>query len=214
MEPAVQKIRELSKGNILDYGLLMSCLGSYASPRNKIGQLIRQGIILRIRKGLYVLGPNYRHGALSMELIANQIYGPSYVSLEWALSFYGLIPEAVHQVSSVTFKRNKNYATSVGHFSYSHCHPKAYTTGLIFHRIGPWQTALMATREKAVCDQLVLRRGKVVSDKELEEILFEDFRFEEDDLQTFDLELLKSIHQAYPHSATARFLKLIKRLSS
>lgn len=104
---AILKLRNAALSNALDYRFVMNCLSDYRSPRGKLSRLLQAGDLIRVKKGLYVFGEHYQRGALSMELVANLIYGPSYVSLEWALAYYGMIPESVEEVTSVTLSRKK-----------------------------------------------------------------------------------------------------------
>ena len=63
------------------------------SPNKKVALLERQGYIIRLKRGLYVVNPEHSGKTLSTELIANHLYAPSYISMSTALRFYGLIPE-------------------------------------------------------------------------------------------------------------------------
>ena len=76
-----------------DTATLRQALSHYANPDNKIGDLVRRGEILRVHKGLYAIAPEFRQAPLSLEILANRMYGPSYLSLEYALSWYSMIPE-------------------------------------------------------------------------------------------------------------------------
>ena len=105
----------------INYGVLESMLGSYSSPRHKIAALEKSNKIIRLKKGLYVTAPNVSGKILSTELIANHLYGPSYVSMETALRFYGLIPENVHIVKSMTLKHSRNFKNAVAQFQYICC---------------------------------------------------------------------------------------------
>ena len=87
---------------------------------NKITQLIQKGILRPIKKGLYFHKSLIQDNLLSKEILANTILGPSYISLEYALSFYNLIPEAVYEMTSVCTKRSKKFNTEVGVFNYKH----------------------------------------------------------------------------------------------
>ena len=82
-----------------DYQALMAALPEYANPRDKVTVLLRRGDIIRVKKGFYVFGDELRRRPYSRELLANLIYGPSFVSLDSALSFHGLIPERVEVVA-------------------------------------------------------------------------------------------------------------------
>ena len=89
----VEELRKRISGEEFDYQALLDGLREYDRPRDKITNLLRQGGIIRVKKGIYVFGERYRRRPFSRELLANMIYGPSYVSLETALHYYGLIPE-------------------------------------------------------------------------------------------------------------------------
>ena len=80
----------------VDYAVLRSLYSDYSFPRNKIASLEQEGKIIRLKRGMYVVSPDANKQLLSIELIANHIYGPSYVSMESALRYHGLIPEQVY----------------------------------------------------------------------------------------------------------------------
>ena len=109
-------IRRQIAGEEFDYQTLMSLLSAYSNPGMKVSALSRAGDIVRVKKGLYVFGERHRRRPYSMELLANLIYGPSMVSSDYMLAHYGLIPEAVYTLTSVTFKRPKNFETPLGAF--------------------------------------------------------------------------------------------------
>src|SRR6202043_3466912 len=96
-----------------DYEALLQTLQNYKKPRDAITRFLHDGSIIRVKKGLYVFGENYRRGIICKESLANLIYGPSYLSLEYALSYYGLIPERVEQVASMTPLRSKIFQTPI-----------------------------------------------------------------------------------------------------
>ncbi len=212
IDRAMVAILDRAPANELDYQFVMDCLKDYASPRSKLTHLMKSGAIIRVKKGLYLLGIKFRRAPYCLELLANMIYGPSYVSLERALHIYGLIPEHVEAVTSVTFKANKEFNTPMGHFSYAHCQPRAYSTGITGRSFSENETALIATPEKALSDMLTLRRGKVTSMQQMEQILLEDLRIEEEDLLALDLNRVRNIYEANPHSAIHFFEKWLARL--
>ena len=74
------------------------------SPSKKVALLEKQDYIMRLKRGLYVVNPEYSGKTLSTELIANHLYTPSYISMSTALRYYGLIPEAVYVNQSMTIK--------------------------------------------------------------------------------------------------------------
>lgn len=77
----------------ISYGELASLLTGYNAPKNKVQEMERYGQIIRLKKGLYVLSERVSGVAPLPELVANHLHGPSYVSMQTALRFYGLIPD-------------------------------------------------------------------------------------------------------------------------
>jgi len=212
MDRAMAILRSRAPSEELDYGFVMDCLKSYGFPRSKLTYLLKTNALIRVKKGLYIFGPLYSRRPYSLELLANLIYGPSYVSLEWALQLYGMIPERVEEITSITFKRSQTFATPLGNFSYAHRPMKSYLVGVIRRQISEYQSFLLATAEKALVDVLIVRRGKIRKILELEQILFEDLRLEADDLQNLDLSLLKEINATYSHSSIKHLITLIAGL--
>lgn len=171
----------------------MECLAEYRSPRSKVTHLLRNGDIIRVRKGLYVFGPEHRRSPVSLELLANLIYGPSYVSLEYALAYYGLIPEYVVEVTSVTSKRRKMYETPIGRFSYMPIPTTLFSVGFTLHEVSNSVSALIATPEKAFADMLYKRNAHITTNTELEALLFDDLRLDETGLKKMRIGILQTI---------------------
>src|SRR3984957_16023654 len=156
MDPGLVILLDKAPGEELDYGFVMECLKAYKNPRVKLNQLLKIEALVRIKKGIYIFGKIFARQPYSSEVLANMIYGPSYVSLEWACQYYRLIPERVTTVTSVTTKRSKHFAAPVGLFSYDHVLPQAYSECITLIRFSDKQQALMATKEKALTDLLVI----------------------------------------------------------
>jgi len=172
-----------------DTAMLRQALSGYASPDDKIGDMVRHGELIRVRKGLYAVAQACRISALSLEILANTIYGPSYLSLEYALSWYGMIPERVTELTSVCLGRSRLFSTAVGNFSYCSIKKSAYTEGYTLTAISDGRTFLMATREKALVDIVENRRNILIrSRKEMEERLLGDLRVDESTLLELDVE--------------------------
>lgn len=211
MDQAMEILRSRAPSEVLDYGFVMDCLKDYKFPRTKLTHLLKTGSLIRIKKGLYVFGPPFSRQPYSLEVLANLVYGPSYVSLEWALHTYGMIPERVEEITSITTKRNQIFTTPVGRFSYAHKPLSAYSIGVERRQISDYQSYFIATPEKALVDLLTIRRNKASKPSELEELLFEDFRIEEEDLQKLDLSLLKKINNAHPHSTITFLINFLSK---
>lgn len=179
MTDVMMQIRKKVQGEEIDYTFLMDCLKDYKSPRAKLTTLLKKGDLIRVKKGLYLFGYDYRKGPYSQEIMANKIYGPSYISREYALAYYGLIPEYVVEMTSVSTKRSRNFNTPIGRFSYEHLPAVLYRVGFNLVRVRDNATALLATAEKALADLLYLRKAHPETRKELLELLFDDLRLDE-----------------------------------
>lgn len=142
----------------VDYALLSSIFNGYRYPRNKIANLEKEGKLIRLKRSLYVVSPDLSGKLLSTELIANHIYGPSYISMESALRYYGLIPESVHMVRSMTTKRSRLFENSISKFDYINCSEEYYPIG-INQKIYDDYSFLIATPEKALCDLIAYTPG-------------------------------------------------------
>lgn len=79
--------------------------------------------IKTIRRGYYIFS-DLKLNESVLFLIANKIYSPSYVSLEMAFSYYGLIPESVYGITSITTQKTNNFKTTIGEFIYQHIKPE------------------------------------------------------------------------------------------
>lgn len=152
-----------------DYTLLMHALREYQKPRDKVRSLIRTQDIIRIKKGIYVLGPEYNK-PYSKYVLANMVYGPSYITAQTALSYWGLIPERVELIISMTCKRKKIFETQIGDFSYLYCKKNAYITGVKLEDTGDGKKFFIASPEKALCD-LFAHQNDLYSQKDIKECL-------------------------------------------
>jgi predicted transcriptional regulator of viral defense system len=122
--------------------------------RNNFVRWTRKGYLVRLRQGVYAF-PEYRGKPDYAAYFAGRIYNPSYISLHSALAFYGLIPEAVVQITSVTSLKTAVFKNGFGEYSY-----KSVRDDLMFGYVplplGDGRTTAYATREKALLDLLYL----------------------------------------------------------
>jgi predicted transcriptional regulator of viral defense system len=207
IDPGLEILLKKAPSEELDYGFVMECLKIYKNPRSKLHNLLKINALIRVKKGIYIFDKRFARHPYSSEVLANTIYGPSYVSLEWACQYYRLIPERVTTVTSVTTHRSKQFQTPIGLFTYDHSPPKSFSVGVTLVKLSDRQQALMATKEKALADLLILRRGRFSSQKHFKETLFDDLRVEEEDLQRLDLEQLHEIYEVRPHTAVHHLIK-------
>ena len=210
VDPGLALLLQRTSNEELDYGFVMDCLRLYKNPRVKLCNLLKIGALVRVKKGVYIFGPTCARKLYSPEVLANMIYGPSYVSLEWACQYYRLIPENVTAVTSVTTQRSRSFQTPAGPFSYHHQPIEVYPVGVGLMHVSDRQTALIAAKEKALVDLLVVRRGGFSSKKQLRTTLFDDLRIEEEDLAGLDRALLQEINKARPHSAVQYLMEVLQ----
>lgn len=208
----IEDLRRMTDLEEIDYQFLMSALGSYSQPRDKISGWLKSGDLVRVKKGLYVFGPKVTKGPYSREVLANLIYGPSAISLTYALAFYGLIPERVELVTSVTNKRNKFFSTPVGNFTYYYLQPKKYAVGIDIKNTASDRQFLIASPEKALCDQLYIMDVKIVfnNTNDVKSYLFDDLRIDENEMKNFNINKLEEICNAYKQEKFSLLLKFFK----
>mgnify|MGYP000966789151 CR=1 FL=1 len=196
-----------------DYQTLLDALQGYAQPRMKISTLLAKGIIIRVKKGLYIFGETQRRRPFCRELLANLVYGPSYISLEYALSYHGLTPERVETVTSVTCGRSRIFETPVGIFTYRMIPLEAYRTGMDRVELDGGRSFLIAIPEKALADRVVAERGAGIStQKELYDFLLNNLRVDPTVLRELDAARLMEIAVHYRSRRVRLLADLVSRL--
>jgi len=204
-------LRNKITGEVFDYQVLMDVLSMYSKPRDAVTRLLSNGIIIRLKKGLYCFGDAYRRRLLCREYLANLIYGPSYVSLDYAMHYHGLIPERVHTVTSVTSKRSREFDTPLGEFYYRMLSKGRYAIGQILESTD--QSAfLIASPEKALIDKVWTdSRFDGTRISEFEQYLIEDLRIEPGMLEELNSDLMYEICDAYGSAKIRNLLTYLKR---
>jgi predicted transcriptional regulator of viral defense system len=170
--------------------------------RNNFSQWIKRGLLVRLRQGIYTF-PEYISKPDFSLYFANRIYRPSYVSLHTALAFYGMIPEAVVQITSVTSLKTANFNNLFGEFSY-----KSVSDELMFgYDLKPLtdgRTLQLAKPEKAILDLLYLYPFYNTSN-DLEELrLDDDFMLDE-----FNWELMQTYIKQFKNKTLEKRIKLL-----
>ena len=186
-------------------------------PENKAGgekvrSLEQKEYVIRLKRGLYVVNPEVSRVPLSLELIANQLYAPSYVSMSSALRYYGLTPETVYTMQSMTVKHSRSFDTPVGHFEYTGINREAFPIGVTIIDKQTY-TFLMASPEKALCD-LIANSPKVNLRymKDVERYLEEDIRLDMDEFLKMDASVFEQyIEVGKKASSIQTLLKYLKK---
>lgn len=132
----------------------------------QLSRWIRAGRIVPLRRGLYALSDVYRRARLSPLQAANEVYRPSYLSCLWALSFYGLVPDAVPAYQSVTTRVTRRFANPLGTFTYASVKQGLFWGAVT--RLIDGVTVSIAEPEKALIDLLHLTPGEWTVDRLLE----------------------------------------------
>ena len=177
----------------------------YSNKDTKLSREVRDGRLFKIINGLYetnINTPGY--------LLAGSIYGPSYISFEYALSFYGLIPERVTIITSATFdkKKRKQYDTDFGTFTYRDVPLLVYPEEIILKEENNYSYQI-ATPEKALCDKLYTL-APLNNYSNLENMLFNDLRIDEDAFNKLNIDKIDKLSNLY-HSTNVDLLSRYMR---
>jgi hypothetical protein len=201
-------------GQPITHQLLISMLKDYKRPNDKINTLKSEGVIESIKKGLYIAGPKASMSRPESGLLANHIFGPSYVSMETALSYYGLIPERVYEIASMTTKASKEFRTSAGTFTYTHLPLPYYAFGLNMVRLSEKQRAIIASPEKALCDKIISTAGLLLrSTVQASAYLIEDLRIDESALKDLNTSMMNTwLDDAPKKESLGMMIKMIQNL--
>lgn len=187
--------------------IMLSLLSDYKRPNDKISEMVKAGYLRTVRKGLYVPGSKLALVSPELFLVANHLRGPSYVSLEAALSHWGFIPERVYEVTSATTKTTKTYNTEIGRFSYHHLPLPYYSMGIQRVNLTKKQAVLMASPEKAICDKIVTTSGILLrSINQTITFLTEDMRLDENMLIKLNSDAIESWIQDAPKKTSLEML--------
>lgn len=174
---------------------------------------MRKGVIIRVKKGIYIFGEDYRRKPFSREILANLIYGPSYISLEYALHYFGLTPERVETVTSVTTGRSRKYSTPVGLFNYRMIPLAAFRIGMNRVELDDGRSFLIATPEKALTDKIRDDRGNGLQTQgQLLDYLKDNLRVDLTILANLDIGHLDAIAHRYSSRKLRLLSDLVRRL--
>ncbi len=174
---------------------------NFVDAKGKIKRDVRDGKLFQLVRGLYETNPNVEGFKL-----AQFIYGPSYLSFDYALYRYGLISEAVYNTfTCATFNKNKikTYTNHFGTFVYRDVPKNVFRLGIIVNQENNYVYQI-ATPEKALCDKLYIT-SPIKNLKSLKELLFADLRIDEDSFKKLNKQDILSLAPLY-HSANLNLL--------
>lgn len=186
---------------------LLPLLRHYTNPRDLLSRLTKKGELIRLKNGYFVIAEKIASTRVPFEQIANLLYGPSYISFEWALSYYGMIPEGVYVVTSACTGKTKIFPTPLGTFDYYHLSHKSYSIGLDQQKNSAGHF-LIATPEKALAD-LVHLKCQALNSKDMLIDLIEGRRIDEQNLKNLDKIHLAQIADCYRSQSVRTLIQCI-----
>lgn len=215
MDLIIEKKLSEYQTHLIDYATLKSILMSlnYENINVKIANLKKKNILQSIKKGFYIHTSPIAKNIISKELLSNNLLeNPSYISLDYALYFYGLIPEAVYEITAITTKRSKFFETEMGIFSYKPIKKELFKIGLTIESLKNGNF-LMASKEKALCDKIYFTKDiEVTSKSSMIEFLEDDLRIDLEDLEGLNMEIFQEYYEISKSKKIYILLNLIKNL--
>lgn len=175
-----------------------------------IHRAVRSGEVFRLKRGLYVLSEPFRKTSPHPFAVAAMLYGPSTISLESALSFHGLIPEAVYQTTSVTMRRSHETSTALGDFTFSRVPSSHSLAGVESIKLDAIFWGFVATPFKAIADLVYLRKEVNWS---ADGILFltDSMRMDWDELRSIPMARADEIIDSIRDRRTRDFMSQLKK---
>ena len=190
---------------VFSSSLLLAGRGTAGSVRRQLDRWVKSGRLMQLRRGVYSIAPPYQAEAPHPFLAANHLRKPSYVSMQSALSYYGMIPESVPSTTSVTTGRPEELQTPLGRFVFRHI-KKAAFFGYNQREISRGQSVFLASPEKALLDLLYFSPGSD-SPEYLEELRFEP-------MDHFDWEALHRHAERLKNQKLERAVEILLRITS
>lgn len=201
-----QELLNITRDNqVFSSSLLLAGRGSAGAVRRQLDRWVKSGRLLQLRRGVYAVAPPYRAEDPHPFLVANHLRKPSYVSLQSALSHYGMIPEFVPVTTSVTTGRPEEVQTPLGRFLFRNIKEKAFF-GYMQTEISRGQSVFLASPEKALLDLIYLTAGSASPE------YLEGLRLEFTD--RFDWHALRAAAQRLASRKVKRAVALMERMTA
>jgi predicted transcriptional regulator of viral defense system len=185
-------------------------LSSYTNPDDLISRMVKTGELVRLKNGFFLISEKIESSPIPYEQVANLLCGPSYISFEWALSYYNLIPEGVYVLTSASVTKSKTFNTAVGTFDYIHLSHHRYAIG-IDQKENERGRFLIATPEKALADLIHLKSSKLKG-RDLLIDLVEARRMDEENLKNLNKKHMLEIAENYRSRAVMNLVNVLGML--
>ena len=158
-----EMLRVVGREPVFHSGLLLAGHTDPPEMQKQLSRWTHSGRILQLRRGLYTLAPPYDKVTPHPFLVANRMVPHSYLSLQSALAYYGMIPEFVVEVTSVTTGRPNTLENPLGRFSFRHIKNEAFT-GFVYREVAKGQFVFIANPAKALLDLVYFSRFEQAGD--------------------------------------------------
>ena len=209
MPTLIDHIRRLTRFDYCTDSEITVLLGEQASPDKRYG-LVKRALarneLIRLKRGLYCLGPDFRRKKLNSYVAAQLVYSPSYVSLESALGYHRLIPEAVYSITSVSTRRKARFDTPIGVFEYFSVPARVFQEGVLRVEDGE-EAFLIASPLKAILDYVYVHKKEWNSASALSA----DLRIDDDFLDSLSREELERVGAVFCSKRISRFVKMLTK---
>ena len=202
MNAVTEQFLNVPTGLFTHTDVALAMPGSDDSRHGKVKRALASGEIVSIRRGLYTLARPYRRYPINLYALAQRVHGPSYVSMESALSYHGWIPEAVRTCTNASLGNAKTFQTPIGRFTYERVPQRVFYTAVERLDDGDLGVALMATPAKALVDYYYVRRPSWSTIRDAAGSL----RIEPEDLSQVSMAELDELAENYRNRRVLAFL--------
>ncbi len=172
-----------------------------------IKRALADGDMIRIKRGLYYLPERFQKNGIDPYFFCQKIYGPSYISLETALSWHSWIPEAVFTITSVSLKKSKTFNTPIGVYSYSRVPQNTFFSLIEKVTDKNGNSFFMAHPLKALIDYFYINKKKWCGIMDLTN----DLRIDSQELEKIPLKIYKELEKNYSNSKVKNFIYTLKK---
>jgi hypothetical protein len=199
-------------GGLFDMTVVRNFLPKASEGARKVlvHRAVRAGEVIRLKPGLFLLRPDYRKTEPHPYVVAALLHAPSHISLETALAYHGLIPEAVFQVASVTAARSRTFNTPIGRFTFQRVPARDPRAGVQIVRLGLGGWAFIASPLRAIAD-IVCLRPSIQWARDGCGFLTESLRIEEEDLAGIDFSLCDEIQASLQGRRVCEYLEGLRK---
>jgi hypothetical protein len=213
MQPVTEKVLVLSPpGGLFDLTVVRNLFpdSSEGACKVLVHRAVSSGEVIRLKPGLFLLQPGYRKSDPHPFQVAALLHAPSHISLETALSYHGMIPEAVFQTASVTAARSRTFDTPIGLFTFQRVPARSPRAGVRIEKLGSSAWAFVASPLRAIAD-LVYLRPSLSWEKDGPGYLAESLRIAEEDLPRIELSGFEEVLDSILSQRVRAFLEGLRK---